>query len=65
MSTPLSKKIEGKKFVWDGADYATEDLARRTMETYQKDGFEVQLVADNGHYLVYSRRRSAVQSAAS
>ncbi len=65
MSPPLSKKIEGKKFVWDGADYATEDLARQTMEAYRKDGFEVQLVAENGHYLVYSRRRAAAQSAAS
>jgi hypothetical protein len=65
MSTPLSRKVEGKKFVWDGAAYATEDQAHQTMEAYRKEGFEVQLFEDAGQYLVYSRRIAAAQSAAS
>ncbi len=65
MSIPLSKKIEGKKFVWDGAPYDTEAQARQTMEAYRQNGFEVQLSQDNGQFLVYSRRRAAVQTASS
>ncbi|MFZ1986558.1 MAG: hypothetical protein WAU91_19270 [Desulfatitalea sp.] len=65
MSIPLSRKFEGKKFVWDGAVYATEDQAQQTVAAYRKDGFEVQLFQDAGQYLVYSRRIAAAQSAAS
>lgn len=65
MSILLSRKFAGKKFMWDGAVYATEDLARLTVETYRKDGFEVQLFEDAGQYLVYSRRIAAAQAAGS
>ena len=65
MSIPLSRKFEGKKFMWDGAVYATEDQARQSAATYRQDGFEVQLFQDAGQYLVYSRRIAAAQPAAS
>lgn len=65
MSIPLARKFEGKKFMWDGAVYETEDRARQTMEAYLKRGFEVQLFQDTGQYLVYSRRIAAVHAAAS
>jgi len=63
MTIPLSRKVEGKKFLWDGAVYETEDQARQTAEAYRQDGFEVQLFEDAGQYLVYSRRVAAVQTA--
>lgn len=63
MSIPLSKKFEGKKFMWDGAVYATEEQARQTAEAYRQDGFDVQRFEDAGQYLVYSRRVAAVQVA--
>lgn len=65
MSIPLARKCEGKKFMWDGVLYETQDQARQVMEAYQKDGFEVQLFQDTDKYLVYSRRLAAVQSAGS
>jgi hypothetical protein len=63
MSIPLSRKFEGKKFMWDGAVYATEDEARQSAQAYRQDGFDVQLFEDAGQYLVYSRRLTAVQAA--
>ena len=65
MPIPLARKFEGKKFMWDGAVYETEDQARQTLEAYRKDGFEAQLFEDAGKYLVYSRRIPAAQAAAS
>ena len=62
MSSPLAMKFEGKKFMWDGETYETEDQARETMELYRKDGFEVQMINNAAHYLVYSRRVATVQT---
>jgi hypothetical protein len=63
MTIALARKIEGKKFMWDGATYENETQARQAMEVYEKDGFEVQLTVDDDQYLVYSRRIAAVQTA--
>ena len=56
MEIPLARKVDGKKYLWDGAAYSTQDDAQKVMEEYQKEGFEVHLVADGDQYLVYSRR---------
>lgn len=63
MDMPLARKVEGKKFMWDGATYEKEDQARQTMAVYEKDGFEVKVFEEEGRYLVYSRRLATVQSA--
>lgn len=65
MCVPLARKFEGKKYMWDGAIYESEDQARRTMDAYRRNGFEVQLFQDADQYLVYSRRLAAVQNEAS
>jgi len=62
MSIPLARKFEGKKFMWDGAVYETEDLARQAMEVYRKQGFDVQVFQNTDKYLVYSRRIASVQA---
>lgn len=62
MSIPLAMKFEGKKYLWDGMTYQSEDQARQAMETYSKDGFEVQLVAEDEQHLVYTRRIAAAQT---
>jgi hypothetical protein len=62
MSIPLARKFEGKKFMWDGAVYETEDLARQAMEVYRKRGFDVQISQNTDKYLVYSRRIASVQA---
>jgi hypothetical protein len=62
MTIPLARKVDGKKFMWDGATYENEAQARQIMEDYAQDGFEVQLAQEEGGYLVYSRRVATVQT---
>jgi hypothetical protein len=52
----LATKISGKKFMWDKGRYSTEEEAREKMTRYEKDGFEVECVEEDGMYLVYTRR---------
>lgn len=59
MTIDLSKIFEGKKFMWDGMIYETEEQAKEVMERYKKDGFEVRTVKEGNQYLVYSRREVA------
>ena len=63
MTIPLARKVEGKKFVWDGITYESEDQARQAVDTYEKDGFEVQLFMEDYQSLVYSRRIAEKQTA--
>jgi len=62
MDVPLACKVEGKKYLWDGATYLTREEAGQAMEAYQQDGFEVHLCPDGDRYLVYTRRVVTVQS---
>ncbi len=67
MTIPLARKVEGKKFLWDGRTYESEDQARQAAESYEKDGFEVhfevQSLSEEEQYLVYSRRIAEKQTA--
>ena len=56
MDTPLAKMVNGKKFMWDGAVYDSDESAQQVMEGYAKDGFEVEKFVGGGQFLVYSRR---------
>jgi hypothetical protein len=62
MDIPLARKVNGKKFMWDGAVYDSDESAQQVMEDYAKDGFEVEKFVEDGQFLVYSRRVAAVQS---
>ncbi|MDA8307764.1 MAG: hypothetical protein M0Z81_13155 [Deltaproteobacteria bacterium] len=62
MEPALSKKCHGKKFMWDGQSYETGEAALEAAETYKKEGFEIETVAEGDRYLVYTRRVSAVHS---
>ena len=42
--------------MWDKGRYSTEEEAREKMVQYEKDGFEVECVEENGEYPVYTRR---------
>jgi hypothetical protein len=61
MSIPLARKVNGKKFMWDGVVYDSDASAQQVMEDYAKDGFEVQKFVDEGQFLVYSRRVATVE----
>jgi hypothetical protein len=52
----LSKIIHGKKFMWDGVVYESEKEAKDVAEKYKNDNFEVEMVEEENHYLIYSRR---------
>jgi hypothetical protein len=64
MTTPLARKFEGKKFMWDGGTYEDPGQAKQVKENYAKEGFEVQMFEEEGRYLIYSRRLAAAQAAA-
>ena len=51
-----SATIDGKKFLWDGRPFETQDAASVAAEAYKKDNFEVQMVEVGGTYLIYTRR---------
>jgi len=48
--------LDGKKFMWDGAEYADKAAARAKADEYSKAGFEVKLFEHGGKHYVYSRR---------
>ena len=52
----ISKKIAGKKYMWDGNTYETEESARELEQTYKGDNFETELLNEDGKFLVYTRR---------
>ena len=61
MTIPLARKVDGKKFMWDGVVYDSDDQAQQVMEGYAKVGFEVQKFVNEGQFLVYSRRVATVE----
>jgi hypothetical protein len=64
MNIPLARKVNGKKFMWDGVVYDSDESAQQVMEDYAKDGFEVEKVVEDGQFLVYSRRVAVAAPAA-
>ena len=61
MTSLLAKKVDGKKFMWDGGTYDTEDQAQQVMHDYEKDGFETRMFVEDHQFLVYSRRVATVE----
>jgi len=64
MDIPLARKVNGKKFMWDGVVYDRDESAQQVMEGYAKDGFEVEKFVEDGQFLVYSRRVAVAAPAA-
>ena len=56
MNPNLATISNGKKFMWDGQLYATNDEASRAKQSYEQDSFEVHLTEHEGTFLVYTRR---------
>jgi hypothetical protein len=52
-----ARLIDGRKFMWDGEEYDSENKAKDAQKQYEENGFEVELCRDdNGNVLLYSRR---------
>ena len=52
----LAKKIDGKKYMWDGKEYSDKGSAEEIAKKYQEHDFEVEVIEEGGVFLVYSRR---------
>ena len=52
----LASNIDGKKYMWDKAEYATEAEAKEKIAAYEKKGFEAACLTEEGKYLVYTRK---------
>jgi hypothetical protein len=51
-----SRIINGKKFMWDGVVYPSQEETQGVMEKYKQDNFEVEFVEEGDRFLVYTRR---------
>lgn len=57
------KIIDNKKYMWDGKVYENESDALNIAAGYKKDNFDVQLIQEDGKYLLYTRRVAAATTA--
>ncbi len=55
MAGPVSRKVDGRKFMWDGRDFENETDANAAAEKYRSEGFEAVVVAGDKFH-VYTRR---------
>lgn len=48
--------FEGKKFLWDGAEYENEEKAKAMAKEYAEKGFEVEVWLQAEKVFLYTRR---------
>ena len=48
--------FDRRKFMWDGEAYETPAAAGQKRQEYESQGFETQLVAEEGKVFVFTRR---------
>ncbi len=53
---PKARFFEGKKFMWDGQEYDSEEKASSVEKEYAEKGFEVRTCREDGKVLLYTRR---------
>ena len=52
----LARIFNEKKFMWDGKTYVDEKEVKEISQKYQDDGFEVEMVEEDGEYFLFTRR---------
>jgi hypothetical protein len=52
----LSRRFDGKKFMWDGETLADESKARQSAGKYETAGFRAQIVSEEPAFYVFTRR---------
>jgi hypothetical protein len=52
----LARIFDGMKFMWDGAEYETEEEAKNVQDGYEKDEFEVRRIEEEGKHYLFTRR---------
>jgi hypothetical protein len=53
---PSEVMFKEKKFMWDGIEYPSKEKALEKIQTYKKNGFEVETYEENGKIYLYTRR---------
>ncbi len=48
--------VDKDKYMWDGAIYETKEEAENKKAEYEDNNFQVQLLEQEGKFLLYSRR---------
>ena len=48
--------VDRRKYVWDGESYDSRAAAEAKKGGYETQGFETQLIEEEGKFLVYTRR---------
>jgi hypothetical protein len=48
--------FEGKKYMWDGQEYDSEEKSSSVEKEYAEKGFEVRACRENGKVFLYTRR---------
>jgi hypothetical protein len=48
--------FDGKKYMWDGEEYDSEEKAKTAKKQYEENGFEVELCREDDNVLLYTRR---------
>ena len=52
----LALLFDGKKFMWDGKEYASDEEAAPIRKEYADNGFEVQAHKEGSKTYLYTRR---------
>jgi len=48
--------VNGRKYIWDGQAYLSKEAADQAVSRYQSEGFETEIVEEEGKLFAYSRR---------
>ena len=56
MAPENGRFVDGDKYMWDGAEYGSRAEAEAKAGAYAADGFQPQVVEEEGKFLVYTRR---------
>jgi len=56
MTEPRARVIDGRKFMWDGRGYETQDDAERVRREYEAQQFDTRVVEEEGKVNIYTRR---------
>ena len=54
--TEISRVIDSKKYMWDGAQYDSEEEASGKKSEYEQNEFETILLQEDDKFLIYTRR---------
>ena len=52
----LARNFDGKKYMWDGRSYSSEQEMNDIKKAYLDKGFEVHVVEEEKEYFLFSRR---------